>query len=409
MKRFVVLCSVLALVSLFVPMTWATAPAISDLPDVRLLSGGGGPPKGVISSGLNTQELDAYNVEAMIKDFDDAIGDLILGVTGTTMIDPPPPPLPDIGGAPPDIELDAGNNIDVYGIPGTGWARYTVTADDGENPVSEWKAIAKYSTFAMGTPSLSEGRFFNLTKDGWQFAYVSMGGPIEVEALDSTISPPTAVDWTAYMNNIEYLFDPNGNLLGVNPAYILHGSSFTANGWDVSISLSGGLMMTPNEPFSPGPFLVGILATNQVDPNDIDATRVLVSAGMLGLSTPGGHDPATAEKSETLDGLTPGPVPTPKDPDSGPDFKVPIQEGSHWGYHLMGEERINTAAPMAIVDLLTDPDLPPAADPELMKGVIAAPGIAMIATGNALKATFPAGVVTRRRSVSCLVSSRAWR
>jgi hypothetical protein len=385
MKRFVVLCSIVALVSLYVPTSWATAPAVSDLPDVRLLTGGGSP-KGVISEGLNSTEDDAYNLEDFVKDFDDAVGGLVLDVTDVTMVDVPPSQAPNVD--PPGstiAELDMANNVDIYGRADAGWARYTATADDGENPVSSKTAIAKYSTFAMGTPSLSAGRFFNLSADGWQLAYTWMGEDIEVEDLDSTISPPTAVDWEAYMNDIAYTFDANGNLLGIDPQYVDHGSSFSAKGWNVAISSTGGLMLSPGGVFSPGPFLIGILAINQADSSDIDATRVLVSAGMLGVDTP---DTPTRDKSETLDGLTPGPIPTPVDPDTpGIDYTVPIQAGSHWGNHFLASDRLFAPAALEVVDLLTDGYLPAAADPASMKGVVAAPGVAMIATGNAIKAT----------------------
>jgi hypothetical protein len=387
MKRFVVLTSIVALVSLYVPCAWATAPAISDLPDVKLLTGGSPAPKGVISSGLQDQELDAYNVEDFIKDFDDSVSALTIGLTGQTVIDAPPPPLPDLTDTPvPDIELDGANNVDVYGFADAAWARYTVTADDGENPVTEWKAVAKYSTFAMGTPSLSQGRFFNLDLvNDWVFSYVSTaeGSTITLADLEATLSVGApAVSWAAYMNDVDYWYDPNGNLLGVNPVLAGYGASFSARGWDVSISSTGGLMLTPSGAFSPGPFLIGITATNDADDQDIDVTRVMVSSGMLASATPGGHSAATSDKSETLDGLTPGVVPTPA---LGADIKVPIQDGSHWTSIFLAAERVNDPAALEIVDLTVDG--PPDGT---------SPGVG---EGNALKVSFAPGTTTNPQAI----------
>lgn len=377
MKRFAVLCSVVAVFSLYAPSTWATAPAVSDLPDVRVLTGGGGPPKGVISSGLNQVEMDAYNLDAFIKDFDDSVGGLTKSISGTTLVDPPPSQAPNAGSPLPVIELDAGNNVDVYGLAAAGWARYTANVDDGTNPVTQRTAIAKYSTFAMGTPSLSEGRFFNLSGSGWQFAYVWTGSDITLSDLQGTISPATSVNWAAYMNDVDYQFDANGNLLGLDPKYVAHGASFTAKGWNVSISSTGGLVVAPGASFSPGPYLIGILAINQADPNDIDATRVMVAEGLLGLATPGESTPPTREKSETLDGLTPGAVAAPTGVTA--DMTTPIQAGSMWCYRFIGTDEANVAAPMEIVNLAGDAQLPAAAAAQL--------GSQMIAGGNGLKAT----------------------
>jgi hypothetical protein len=200
MKRFVVLCSVVALISLYVPVSWATAPAISDLPDVRLEAGSGS------GTGLGSQALDAYNVESFIRDFDDAVRALTITLPGgdITMVDPPPSQAPNSDGSLPTIELDVSNNVDVFGRSAPGWARYTVNVDDASNPVTSRTAIAKYSTFAFNTPSLSEGRFFDLTASGWQLAYAWMGQDVTVPDLDSTITPPTAVDWEVYMNRLQY-------------------------------------------------------------------------------------------------------------------------------------------------------------------------------------------------------------
>jgi hypothetical protein len=369
MKRFVVLCSVVALISLYLPTSWATAPAISDLPDARLQAGSAS------GTGLGSQALDAYNVEDFIKDFDDDVSALTITLPAgdITMIDPPPTQADNAGiGSEPTIELDGSRNVDVYGRSAAGWARYTVYADDGTNPATNRTAVAKYSTFAMNTPSLTEGRFYNLSASGWQLSYAWMGEDIVVPDLDSTITPPTTVNWEVYMNDISYDYDANGNLLGINPGYIAHGTSVSAEGWNVAISSTGGIVLSTGASLSPGPFLIGVLAINPSDADDIDATRIMVSAGMLALSTPGGHGAATHDKSETLDGLTPGPVTiTPE----GGDSRIPIQDGSHWAAVAFGEERVFDVGTLDIVDLSVDG--PPAG----------APG-GNVASGNALKVSF---------------------
>lgn len=393
MKRFAVLCSIVALVSLYVPDTWATAPSVQDLPDVRLLTGGGGPPKGVISSGqLSTTEPNAYDLDQFIKDFDQAVGDLSISIIDTTMVDPPPSQSPNSSTPVPVIEIDVDNNVDVWGRASAGWAMYTVEVDDGTPAhVTTRTAVAKYSTFAMGTPSLSAGRFFDLASDGWQLAYAWMGQDVEVTDLDSTIDPPaTVVSWEAYFNNIDYLnpdcYDANGDFLGLDPEYVAHGSSFTtSNGWNVAISSTGGLVLSPGPTYSPGPFLVGVLATKDGTTDDMDGTRVLVAAGLLGLATPGEGDTITHGLSETLDDCSTGAITSPTLLKMPP----PIRPGSHWMYQFYANDYapVNTTAPMEIVDLSTDPDLPTAAQPGNFKGVIGAAAANSIAGGNAIKVT----------------------
>lgn len=375
MKRFVVLCAVVAVISLYVPSTWATAPAVSDLPDVRLMTGGQTAPKGVISGGLNGTEFDAYDLDDFIKDFDDDVASVTKALTSQTMINPPISQAPNSDTPVPVIQLDAENMVDIYGRVAAGWARYTAEVDDGTNPVTLTTAVAKYSTFALGTPSLTEGRFLNVDTAGWQFAYVWTGSDIVVNDLDGTIQPPTTVNWEAYFNGIDYDYDANGNLLGIDPTWVNNGSSFVANGWNVAISTTGGLTVSPGSVFSPGPFLIGILAINQSDANDIDATRVLVAEGLLGAATYGGHSAATHDKSETLDGLTPGTIPTPT---AGGDTRVPIQEGSHWAYAKLAQDSIFSNAQLEIVALATS-GLPAAAAAQL--------GSPLTAGGNGLKAT----------------------
>lgn len=388
MKRFAVLFSILALVSLYVA-SWATAPAIPDLPDVRLLKGAA--PKGVISSGqiLNEQEMDAYNLEEFIKDFDQGIDDLTISIPDVSWAEPPP----SLDSDPtnlnpvPTIEIDGSNNVDVYGSTYTGWALYTVQVEDGTPAHTNTQtAIAKYSTFAMGTPSLTEGRFFDLTSDGWQLAYAWLGQDFEVSDLDVTIDPPTAVDWSVYMNDVTYSFDANGNLLGINPVYVAHGTSLNEYGWDVSIDTSGGLLVSVSEPYSPGPFLIGILATKQGTSDDMDATRIVLSAGKLGLKYPSESDPITHGKSETLDDLSTGPITSPTGVVA---YSPGIRPGSHWMYSWASDDAECTPVTLDVVDLHGDGLLPPAADPWLMKGVVAAPAVQTIATGNGIRATFP--------------------
>jgi len=386
MKRFVVLCSVVALISLCVPGTWATAPSVSDLPDLRLESGSGS------GTGLSKTLDNAYQVEDFIKDFDDPVSSLTITLPAgdITMVDPPPSLSPNLDGGEPTIELDVSNNVDAFGRANPGWARYTVNVDDASNPVTSKTAIAKYSTFALNTPSLSEGRFFDLVTNGWQFAYAWMGEDISVTALDSTITPPTAVDWEVYLNDISYDYDANGNLLGINPLHVAHGSSISADGWNVAISLSGGIVLSTSAGFSPGPYLLGVLAINQSDPDDIDATRIMVSAGLLGYAEAGGYPAATHEGSETLDGLTPGPVAAPT---VGGDTRTVIQNGSHWASVFVADDAIFDPAQLDIVDLTTDAQLPSAAAADLGS---------FVAGGNGLKISFDPTTWTKPEAVRLL-------
>jgi hypothetical protein len=395
MKRFAVLCSIVALVSLYVPSSWATAPSIADLPDVRLSAPGG-------SVLLNQQEMDAYNLEDFIKDFDQTIGELTIGLDGAaTWVVPPSDLVTPDGTNPatePTIEIPGDNLVDIYSASGTGWALYRVEVDDGTPAnLAHETAIAKYSTFAMGTPtSLSAGRFFDLDPAGWQLGNVWMedAGDVVINDLDSTIDPPTAVTWSAYVNYATPEFDLNGNLLGLDPVYVDHASEgvpFTALGWDVTISTAGGLTVAPaGSVFSPGPLLIGILATNDLDEQDADAARVLVSAGLIGLATPGEGEAPSSGKSETLDDLAEGLIETPTSIPA--DMPAPIAPGSHWVYWLQNSDSIHAGnqCQLEIKDLATDTDLPPAAIP---KGVIGGAAVPM-AGGNALKATLiPTGTV----------------
>jgi hypothetical protein len=219
-------------------------------------------------------------------------------------------------------------------------------------------------------------------------------GDVVINDLEPDVDPPTAVTWSAYVNSAEPEEDLNGNLLGLNPVYANHGSEgvpFTALGWDVSISTTGGLTVAPAGPsYSPGPLLIGILATNDGDAQDADATRVVVSAGMVGLPTPGEGVPPDSGGSETLDGLTPGLITTPTSVPA--TIPPPIAPGSHWIYWLQANDSIHEGArgQLEISDLATDPDLPPAAIPKGVVGGAAVP----VAGGNALKATLaPTGTV----------------
>lgn len=384
MKRFAVLCSIAALFSLYA-LSWATAPSVSDLPDVRLIAGSA-PPSGVLS----VQEMDAYNLVDYIKDFDQAIGALSITIPSVQMANTPPDILTPNAVTPvPTIQKDGSHNVDIYGRTDPGWAIYTVQVDDTTPAhLAQENAFAKYSTFAMGTPSLSAGRFFDLSSTGWQLAYVWIGEDLVVEDLDSTLDPPaTSVTWEAYFNNLVMATDANDDIVGIDPQYVQHGTSFsTSGGWNVAISSTGGLTLSPGGSFSPGPFLVGILATKAAD--DQDGTRVLVSAGLLGAASADLGETITPGLSETLDDLSTGDITTPPAgawPGSG--MPPAIQTGSHWMYWLQGDDFDLTPAQLTVVDLSTDSLLPTPARPGNFKGVIGAGAASTIAGGNAIRAT----------------------
>jgi hypothetical protein len=126
---------------------------------------------------------------------------------------------------------------------------------------------------------------------------------------------------------------------------------------------------------SPGPFIIGVLAINQSDPDDIDATRIVASMGLLAEATPGGHGAATHDKSETLDGLTPASVTV--NPNGG-DTRIPIEDGSHWTLTEVQDDLIFDRAAVDIVNLSTE-SLPSAAQADLGS---------YIAGGNGLRMSF---------------------
>lgn len=275
-----------------------------------------------------------------------------------------------------------------------GWAALHYLLLDGRKPgfdvVASTRGHVKYSSFSLDAPGLLTGRMFDITAGTPPLVQTWTGRNLEIRALPSLVSPQVPVRWSVYVNDMEHYLTSGGELLGVNPIHAGHGPVVSHHGWIVRITENGVLSISGSTSSGEGPYLLGVLARNESDERDADAGRFLLSKGLLAECYP--YPPATHEKSETLDGLTPGPIPPPSNPSS--DVRVPIQEGSHWGYHFLGNDIILIPGTLEVVDLFTDPHLPKAAHPMYMRGLLSSPAVTAIATGNALKVTLvPTGTL----------------
>jgi hypothetical protein len=411
MKRFAVLFGMLAVV-VACGTSYATAPQVRDMPDIRLDTGAD-------TCGLPQLATDAYDVMDYFLDVDDAPASLTVSILNVQMI-----AAPGAGGADPDpaanVDIDGATQatadaaqVDVYGRATAGWQQYTVRVDDastvlkgvgGDAAISD-AAVAKYSTFALNEPTIEDGVFLVAGGEGAttrQFVYCWLGGTQgDLYRLDVAIDPASAsagVDWTLEVSDLVAEHDANGSYLGLDPQYAAGGAACNYEGLYYSIDTDGALTLTSGGSVSPGPWIVGILATNQADEQDSDGSRILVANAMVPEATP---DTATVGTSVTFDDLTPATITAATDvylittntPAKGASAYVggvaPAQTDNiatncGWLSNMSGpNDTVLDSVDLEIVDLSLDGDLPVAA--QLVEGN----DTAHIAGGNAIKATFP--------------------
>jgi hypothetical protein len=427
MKRLTVLSGIVVLCAgVFLSSANATAPSVRDVPDIKLAPGG--PLKGALPSGLSVGATDVYDVLAFAKDFDDAASGLTVSINSIQAIPAPGQGSPSslttarveingstqVGGA-----TEAG--IDIYGRISTGWVRYTVRVDDASTFVpkgsigsaaNEDEAVAKYSTFELEQPTINSGMASvgDLSTTSRQFSWVWTGETLQMYELDVAINPQsasTALDWVVYVNDLvtsstSANWDPNGNWLGVSTSYVSHGAAASAGGINYSIDSNGTLTLTSSGSVSEGPWIVGILAANSGDPDDNDGSRILVSSALVPSAT---FDTFTVGETTTFDDLAAGTIAAATDTELntstggsgfsggvGPVYsESQIAAGSGWRYEMAAptDNTVDSVA-LEIIDLETDTDLPAAALPSALKGVLSAGYAPQIATGNAIKAALTA-------------------
>jgi hypothetical protein len=242
----------------------------------------------------------------------------------------------------------------------------------------------KYSTFALRGPTIESGRFPESPDDGTPLVLPWLGSDIILESFTGSITPPTNVLWSVYPNKLDYYRNTDGEPSGINPRRLTASEMEANENWRVSIAADGTLTVNGNPDSGDGPYMLGLLARNLSNPKDTDTARFLLTKALLAHAT-SAETPFTYDRSVSLNGLPPGPVPTPDGP--SPVVLKTLYEGCHWGYHVLGDDSIMEPAPLEVVDLATDPDLPNAARPDLTKPVLAPPVVAT-GTGRALKATF---------------------
>jgi len=373
MKRFAVLFGLIAISTAVVTTSsFAEAPSVRDLPELRLLYDDGG----AVSGTLQEELMDAYDVFDFVKDFNDAPADLTVSI----FVLPPSPPAS-------TIEVTDGV-VDVYTGLSTGWAQYTVKVDDastagkGVEDVYVWdnldSAVAKFSTFSIGGPTITTGRMFTPVVDAntQLFTRVWVGDELNTPSIPRDPASQS-VDWEIYVNSVtvndaSLNYDLNGNYMGKVTELISQapqGDIINVGGFGWMIGGNGHIQISGAGSISPGPWLVGIMATDTVDPDNKDATRLMVAKGMLGVATAGNTPNHTA--AETFESL---PIVTiaaahdyetnqalgnwrPKDgyiPTLG-DLVNTIGTGSHWSYNIMSSnDSFVDSVPLQIVNLATE-------------------------------------------------------
>lgn len=381
MKRFAVLFGLIAIsIAVVTTTSYATAPSVRDLPDLRLSTGGG---KGEVSSGLVDTLPGAYDVFDSVKDIDNAPTDLTVSILGIT----------DTKGTPnPMIQVEGGSSssgsstaiVDVFAGASAGWTQYTVKVDDAETGgkgvvnAAVWDnmdtALAKYSTFSLDGPAIDSGRFFDpvVDENTQMFTVVLMGGEAVTPQIPTT--PATAVDMSIYINSVvvndaSANYDLNLNHMGKVTELLAQadqGEVVNEGGYGWLINSQGKLFISSSGGLTAGPWLVGIMATNQSDPNDIDTTRIMVTPSMLALAA-GGHVP-THDGGETFDTLPTGQIPAAVNIETNlanggwrlvggyqagiSDIQEPIGPGSQWLYNVMaGTDTFVNAVPLEVVSV----------------------------------------------------------
>lgn len=418
MKRFAVLFGMLAVV---VASSYATAPQVRDVPDIRLGELGAG-------SGLPVQATEAYDVTDYFTDTDQAPAELTVSILNTQLVRAPgaiedatDAALIDMSGY---LVLSGSDEylVDVYPPEGPGWTQYRVQVTDstattkgvvGDAAISD-TAIAKMSTFALNAPTVDDGV---LLKDGGetattrQFVYVWVGqGTGELYRLDTAILPESAsddVNWSIYLSDVVYdstsdNYDANGRWIGIDfPALALGGTAANDGGLFYEIDANGMLRLTAAGSVSRGPWMVGIYAANDANTNDSDGSRVLIGAALVPEASP---ETATLGTSTTFDDLAVATIPaaidyyivtsnTPQKTKTLPVSPLPplvdrhIAPNSGWMYQMQGNDNVLDSVDLYIVDLASEADLPDAA-----KAIFSSPdaSVAQIAGGMGLKATMEA-------------------
>lgn len=422
MKRFAVLFGILA-IAFACGTSYATAPQAGDVPDIRLNSGDG-------LSSLPLSATDAYDVFDYFKDVDDAPSALTVSIRNIQLIlGTLPAPNIDIGGA-TEVSGVSQALVDVYGHATAGWAEYAVRVDDastvskgavGADAISD-TAVAKYSTFAVMEPTIEDGVFLKTggeTGQTRQFVYCYVGQALgELYRLDVAVDPASAshsVDWEVYVSDVIYdstadNYDANGSWIGLSKPHGASGPATSYDGLAYAIDANGTLTLTTSGSIGAGPWLVGLLATNQSDSNDMDGSRILTAKAMLAEATP---DTATLGGSVTFDDLTPATIPAADDvyvvystgatngavtyvSGSNPSQTDTIAPNCAWQYKMGGTDSFLDSVPLEVVDLSADTDLPGAAQ------IVEDQTTAHIAGGNAIKATMapPSGPTAQRRSAT---------
>lgn len=375
MKRFAVLFGLIAISTLVVTTsTFAEAPSVKDLPDLRLLYDDGGAVSGTLQETL----MDAYNVFDFVKDFNDAPADLTVSVSGIQ--------------APAGVIEASDGLVDVYGGTSTGWAQYTVTIDDASTAAPKretdpmWNnvdvAVAKFSTFSVDGPTVSTGRGFTPVADAntQYFHRVWLGETLVTP--DVPVDPSSqSLSWEIFVNSVtindaSLNYDLNGNYMGKATSLLAQanqGDVVSVGGLGWLVDAQGALQISGSGTMSPGPWLVGLMATDTGDADNKDTARLMVATGLLGVATAG--NTPTHGGAETFESLTLGTIPAAVDQETNTatggwrpvggysatlaDLVDAIGAGSHWCYNIMSSgDSFVDSVPLQVVNLATDAGAP---------------------------------------------------
>lgn len=410
MKRSAVLFGILILA--VCGSSYATAPQVRDMPDVRLQSGISG------ASGLPSVLMDAYDVFDYVKDVDQCTA--TVSILDVQMIAGPTAGSPAVGST-AVVNIDGSATVvgatsalvDLYGRSSAGWQQYTVQVDDGTSAVSD-PAIVKYATFALNAPTIESGVFLKSggeDAESRQFVYCWVGPSSgELYRLDVAVTPEDVtdtLDWYISVHDVIYdtteVFDANGTWKGLLLPCMADGAAINYEGLYYEIDTEGRIRLTSGGNVSPGPWIIDILAVNQSDANESDGSRIMVANAMLAEASP---DTATVGASVTFNDLTPATIAaapdrfviTTENASKGnagfmdtalPPYEANIATGCAWNYSMAADDTVLDSVPLEIVDLTTDMDLP--AEAKIWASTAEEdPKTAHIAGGNAIKAVMGA-------------------